>query len=72
MKMFAIYDRPHDAPTGFLVRAWTVERGIIVPGKLLGSGLATLEEARALIPTGLTNIGRMPDDDPKIVEVWRP
>jgi hypothetical protein len=70
LKMIVIYDRPHDAPDGYAVRAWDVRAGIVAPGAMLGSGLATICEARALVPPGLVNIGRMDGDDPKIVEVW--
>ncbi|HEV3443734.1 MAG TPA: hypothetical protein VG099_03775 [Gemmataceae bacterium] len=30
----------------------------------------TLDQARRMLPAGLVNIGRYPDDDPVIVEVW--
>lgn len=70
MKMVVIYDRPHDAPNGFLVRSWDVTGAIVVPGKLLGSDLGSLEAARACVPVGMVNIGRTAQDDPKIVEVW--
>jgi hypothetical protein len=70
LEMFVIYDRPKDAPGGFFVRSWQVLPGIIAPGKALGWDLPSLEDARALVPQGLVNIGRTPDDDAKIVEVW--
>lgn len=69
MKIVTIHDRPHDAPAGFAVRHWTVAAGAVLPGKLIHS-LPTLDAARDLIPRGLVNIGRMPEDDAKIVEVW--
>lgn len=68
--MFVIYDRPHDHPIGFVVRAWKVARGIVAPPALLGCDIAELSQARALIPSGSRCIGRAPEDDPKIVEVW--
>lgn len=70
LRMVVIYDRPRDLPTGFVVRVWTISRGMVVPGRLLGADLPTLEAARALVPAGLVNIGREPGDDAKIVEVW--
>lgn len=68
--MFVIYDRPLDAPRGFVVRSWVVAGAIVAPGKLVGADLATLDDARKLVPSGRINIGRTSDDDPKIVEVW--
>lgn len=70
LEMFVIYDRPHDSPDGFFVRSWKVLPGIVAPGKAVGRDLQTLDDARALVPSGLVNIGRMDDDDAKIVEVW--
>lgn len=65
-----IYDRPADYPNGFLVRNWVIKAGMTIPGKVLGHSLATLDEARALVPEGMYCLGRMPDDEPQIVEVW--
>lgn len=70
LRMIVIYDRPRDLPDGFVVRSWTVKPGNVVPGELIGRNLADLEAARRLVPDGLVNIGRTPDDDAKIVEVW--
>jgi hypothetical protein len=70
LPMVVIYDRPRDLPGGFAVRQWAVSPGVVAPVKLLGSDLLSLEAARELVPAGLVNIGRAPDDDPKIVEVW--
>lgn len=71
MKMVVIYDRPHDAPAGFVVRQWHVRKdGLIVPGKLLGIDLPTIGDARASVPPGMVNMGRTDTDDAKIVEVW--
>ncbi|HZJ65907.1 MAG TPA: hypothetical protein VFD36_20510 [Kofleriaceae bacterium] len=70
LTMYVIYDRPHDSPGGFLVRTWTNVGTIIVPGKIVGEGLPTLDAARELVPPTHHNIGRQAGDDPKIVEVW--
>ena len=46
----------------------------IYPGRAETSGSAflcsTLEQARDTIPEDKVNIGRFPDDDPVIYEVW--
>lgn len=69
--MWVIYDRPSDHPGGFVVRSWSiVAGGGTIPGEYLGKDLPTLNEARELIPNGAYNLGRYPEDDPKIVEVW--
>jgi hypothetical protein len=68
--LFAIYDHPHDAPAGYLVRQWIVTNGIVVPGKLIARDIVTLDQARALVPDGYRNVGRDPQDDSKIVEIW--
>lgn len=71
MMVMAVIDATaRDLVPGFAVRLWNVEPGIIVPGKLLGSGLSDVEAARELVPPGLVNIGTMPGDDPAICEVW--
>jgi hypothetical protein len=69
VKIVTIYDHPFDAPDGFAVRYWDVEPGKVLPGKLVTS-FPTLEAAREHVPRGLVNIGRTPEDDPKVVEVW--
>lgn len=70
LEMVVIYDRPHDAPDGYVARLWKVSPGKVLPDKLLGVDLGTLDAARELVPQGMVNIGRRPEDDPKIVEVW--
>jgi hypothetical protein len=69
MIMWAIYDHPLDLPNDFVVRRWSVVGGEVIPEQSCFTE-KTLDEARARIPPGLFNLGRMPDDDPKIVEVW--
>ena len=65
LEMFVVYDNPRDAPGKFVVRRWVGERPDAEP-----VGIAqTLEEARCLVPDGLENIGRMPNDDQAIREV---
>lgn len=49
----------------YLVRRWDRD----VPKDVLYAG-DSLEEARALIPRGLTMLPRNPKDDPVILETW--
>ena len=62
---YVIYDHPSDYPNSFAVRRfeWAT------PMELIGIA-DTLDQARALLPSGLYNLGRTHKDDPKIVEVW--
>lgn len=70
---WTIYDHPKDYPNHFVVRKWTVFEDDthiwIEPDK--DCFLAdTLENARSLVPRGFYPVGRMPGDDPAILEVW--
>jgi hypothetical protein len=69
MTLYVIYSRPTDYPHGFPVRRHVVVEGIVHARDLLGVG-KTLDEARRFVPAGMFNIGRVPNDDPVIVEVW--
>ena len=70
LSQYAIYDHPSDYPHNFVVRRWDVYDGFDVPVPNGNPVLAeTLEGARAAVPPGLVNIGRMPGDDPVILEV---
>lgn len=69
--MYVIYERPLDAPSHFVTRRWNVMRLGSAVAELSATYATTLDEARAALPrVGLINIGRMPGDDEKIVEVW--
>lgn len=71
LPMFVIYERPIDAPSHYVTRRWNIVSGGEAVPELTASYATTLREARAALPrTGLINVGRMPDDDPKIVEAW--
>jgi hypothetical protein len=85
LSMYVIYERPRDWPESFVVREWVQHRPevpkpepgtlaiAIIPPAEPGKIVAvrdTLEHARAAVPAGTVNVGREPDDDPKIVEVW--
>lgn len=69
MLMYVIYDHPRDYPEHFVVRAWSVGFGAVLP---LGDPMLTktLDAARGHVPWHATNIGRERYDDPVIVEVW--
>lgn len=69
LTVFAVYDRPRDYPNRVVVRAWLCADQPIPcePAELF----ASLDAAREFLARrGLQNIGRMPDDDSKIVECW--
>ncbi len=75
LPLYAIYENPSDYPGSFVVRRWVMRFPLTAgraahpdrqPHALCGS----LAEARAALPAGLVNIGRRPQDDAVIVEVW--
>jgi len=63
--LYVIYDHPRDFPDHWVVRVWhgEIPRG---DGVLFDS----LEEARASLPPGATNLHREPGDDSAIAECW--
>jgi len=69
LKQYAIYERPDDHPEGCVLREWLVLPGQTLPGD--SHKVATLEEARALLPDGVSKVSEGPEPDaPKLVEVW--
>jgi hypothetical protein len=74
MTFYTITERPDDAPDEYILRRHFLVRGgqlyTEFPPFLRGK---SLEEVRAALHrkvTGLTNMGRQPDDAPAIVETW--
>jgi hypothetical protein len=67
--LYTIYDHPTDYPNHFAVRRECINAGVVTkdPHVYLAP---TLEEARRLLPPGLHQLPRNPNDDPKIVECW--
>lgn len=70
IEMFVVYENPTDLPRGFAVRRFEVLPGVSVPKELVGHSLATLAEARALVPGQYVCVGRAQHDEPHVVEVW--
>jgi len=69
LEMWVVYDHPRDMPDYFIARLWEVEAGKTTATPILRAA-PTLDEVRAMLPHGLVNIGRMPEDEPQIVEIW--
>jgi len=70
MSMWTVYDHPTDYPRHFVAR-----RFVVLGGGLFGPTddarfATTLSELRTMLPRGLYRLDRMPDDDPKVLEVW--
>ena len=65
MPLIVVYNNPEDYPNKYVARVWDVNR----PTALVAVA-DTLEEIREAIPQEMYNIGRQPQDDPCIVEVW--
>lgn len=69
LRMYTIFDHPADYPRHFAVRASTITLDGPVPDDRVQLA-DSLDDARRLIPPGLTCIPRFPADLPVIVEVW--
>lgn len=69
--LWVVYERPTDYPSGYVTRLHVVGRGDRPSGPTEMAFVSpSLESVRERIPVGLTNLGRIPGDDPKIVETW--
>lgn len=71
MELCTVYFNPSDFPGLYVVRKFRVEGldKVFVDAEPLGTA-ETLQEVRKLIPPTFFKIGRNPNDDPVIVEVW--
>ncbi|RYX80903.1 hypothetical protein EON83_26535 [bacterium] len=67
--LYVIYDHPADYPNHYVVRQFYITKEGPHPAKA-ATLHDTLEAARATIPHGMKNLGRQPDDDPILSEVW--
>ncbi len=65
LPMITVYKHPKDYPEQYVARVWDANR----PTNLIALA-DTLDELREAIPQGMYNLGRQPQDDPCIVEVW--
>jgi hypothetical protein len=66
--MWVIYDKPKNHEDQFVARRWEVGGPLKPTDDILSAN--DLESVRALLPGGLVRMGRMPGDDPVIVEAW--
>lgn len=72
MKQWTIYCRPSDYPGNYVVREWLIEPGAALPGEVIAL-VESLEQARDAVldaAPGAYCLGKDPEDDPAIVEVW--
>jgi hypothetical protein len=70
LSIWTVYFDPKDHPEKYVVKRWEVGDG---PDPRPTDDIFvsdSLPELRALIPPGMTMMGRFGDDDPCIVEVW--
>jgi len=70
LKLYVVYESPHDYPGCFVVRENIVHQGEVFSIDPPHAVVFTYEEAQASIPPGLCNVGRLPEDDSAIREVW--
>lgn len=69
MNFWTIYDNPDDFPGGIFV-ARKFENGLPTLECISGKSLENVRNAVRLASPLARVIGRLPQDDPKIVEVW--
>jgi hypothetical protein len=69
LEMWTIYAHPKDYPQGYVVRRCQALAGVVAHD-LHAQTAGDLQAARLHVPPGKVCIGRQPDDDPVIVEVW--
>lgn len=72
LSMYTIYFNPRDYPGRFVMREWFIVKGSRepMPAPLPSAVCDTLEEARRALPPGVVWMGRNPEDESQIVEVW--
>ena len=68
--MYVIYADPSDAPGRLVVREMRVIAGRVLASVEPAYTGGSLEIARSVVPDGWINLGRRPDDEPQIKEVW--
>jgi hypothetical protein len=70
LAMYVVYDHPADHPHHYVLRRQDVRGGRVSVAKEAVL-FSTIEGARNWCKKlGLVSIGRMPQDDPAIAEVW--
>ena len=70
-RQYVICYKTSDYPGKYTVRKYLIFAGRTRPADFLGA-YNSLEEARSVIPEGLTRLDRDPRDDPVILEIWIP
>jgi hypothetical protein len=69
LTVWTVYENPSDYPGRWVVRAFDVTAHG-VQARAHCTVTSTLDAARAVLPPGLTPLGRNADDDPAIYESW--
>ncbi len=72
LTVYAIYDRPRDAPEFIVVRPFDVLRGRAEPvPRAAHARFRTIDDARRFLRVwGLRQVERSPEDDSRIIESW--
>lgn len=69
ISMWAIFDHPNDFPSGFVVRE-NIAMSASVFVSPFSIRTASLDEARAKLPPGLTRLARQEGDPKFLIETW--
>lgn len=71
LTLWVVYRRPSDFSNSFVVRRQLVLRsGVVVIETAPFCTGPSLDAVRSALPPYLYNMGRQPEDDPVIEEVW--
>lgn len=69
--LWVVYEHPEDFPNSYVVRRQYITRGSSVWVDRLPVAVGPdLKSVRSVLPPGLYNLGRQPEDMPQIKEVW--
>lgn len=70
-RQYVICYKTSDYPGKYTVRKHLIFEGRTRPADFLVA-FDTLEDARKVVPKGMTRLNRHPSDDPVILEIWIP
>lgn len=67
--MISIYGKPKDYPGKYVARVFDVRPGEVSATRYIMVS-ENLEELRNAMPSGFSPVGKTPEDDPDLLEVW--
>lgn len=71
LALFVVYDHPSDFPDNIVIRRWDIVDGVATADPERMAVVNTLDDARAILSAmNRMNLGRAPEDEAQILEVW--